>query len=83
MRKVAHLLAGALEALLRAIIGKGVAGNVAGGILDGENHVQLHALGKHVERLAHEGARKIIQLWRDALSVVLSTHEASLLPSLF
>ncbi len=80
--KVAHLPAGTLEALLRTIIGKGVTGNVAGGIFDGENHIQFNALCQHVKRLAHEGAREVIQLRRDALSVLLSTHEASLLPAL-
>ena len=51
---------------------------MAHGILDGEDHVQRRAFGQHVEGLAHEGAREVVQLWRDSLPIPLSTHETSL-----
>ena len=76
--QLAHALVGTLEALLGTVVGKLVALDCTGLVLDGQEHVKLLANGQDVQCLAQKLAGKLVGLCGDALAklgaVGISSH---------
>ena len=71
-RDLSHLGACGLQAGLLAIVGELVARYLAGVVLHGEEHTEGVPGGEHVQRVAHERARQLVGLRRDAIAQLVT-----------